>query len=115
MKTTKEILTERAKTHGSFATNARVSQGIKDLLSRQKANRSDVLNEGIDAIAGKLARIASGDPLEIDHWEDIAGYATLVVTYLKRTAPIAPAPSVPSKPIAPAPNTYPASEVYDVL
>ena len=28
-------------------------------------------------ISTKLARIASGNPNELDHWKDIAGYADL--------------------------------------
>jgi hypothetical protein len=30
-----------------------------------------------------LARIASGNPEHIDHWDDIAGYATLAANYLR--------------------------------
>jgi hypothetical protein len=33
--------------------------------------------EALDYIAGKLARILSGQPGYADHWDDIAGYAKL--------------------------------------
>jgi hypothetical protein len=33
----------------------------------------------LEMIAHKIARILSGDPNHRDHWEDIAGYAELVV------------------------------------
>lgn len=39
---------------------------------------TDVQRESIDLIATKLARICCGDPNHRDHWDDIAGYATLV-------------------------------------
>ncbi len=35
-------------------------------------------------IAHKIASILAGDPNEIDHWRDIAGYATLIVKELER-------------------------------
>jgi hypothetical protein len=39
--------------------------------------------EALEMIAHKIARILSGDPNHKDHWEDIAGYAELVVRELE--------------------------------
>jgi hypothetical protein len=38
----------------------------------------------MEQIAMKLARIMSGNSFDIDHWHDIAGYASLVVREIER-------------------------------
>jgi hypothetical protein len=68
---------ERGKTHGSFASNARISQELKTVIKRFEYNYSDVQKEAIDMICLKLSRIASGHANFKDHWDDIAGYAHL--------------------------------------
>lgn len=79
-------LTEREGVHGNFEDNARISQWLKDMFRGQRGwpvlNR--VQSEALDMIAGKIGRILSGDPNHIDHWHDIAGYATLVVKGLEK-------------------------------
>ena len=35
-------------------------------------------------ILHKIGRIVAGDEREVDHWQDIAGYATLAVKELER-------------------------------
>jgi hypothetical protein len=40
--------------------------------------------ESLEAIAAKIARILAGNARETDHWQDIAGYATLVVRQIER-------------------------------
>ena len=72
------LLQERAKTHGSFAENAKISQGLKDLFDAYGANRFVLAQrEALDMIALKLSRILSGQANFKDHWDDIAGYAKL--------------------------------------
>jgi hypothetical protein len=34
-------------------------------------------------ILNKVSRILAGDPGHVDHWDDIAGYATLVADILR--------------------------------
>lgn len=75
--TTQDILQERGQTHGDFSNNARVSQALKATLQLENADLTDVQQEAIDMICHKLARIAAGNPNFKDHWDDIAGYATL--------------------------------------
>jgi len=74
-----ELLQSREKTHGSFATNAEVSQGLKYKFRRQNhyEQMSDVHKEALDMIALKISRILSGQASFKDHWDDIAGYAHL--------------------------------------
>ena len=76
-----KVLRERAKTHGYFGDVATRAQQIKDLCraSDNWHEMSYAQQEALDAIATKLARILSGNVDEVDHWQDIAGYATLVV------------------------------------
>lgn len=74
------LLDQRGRTHGSFDDNARVAQSIR-LLFRSElgwACMSAVQREALDMIACKLSRILSGQPGHQDHWDDVAGYATLV-------------------------------------
>jgi UDP-N-acetylmuramoylalanine-D-glutamate ligase len=51
---------------------------------RQTVALSDYQIEALDQISGKIARILTGNSNHIDHWHDIAGYATLVELQLQR-------------------------------
>ena len=74
---TDALLTERAKTHGSFTEVAWTAQTIKNQLASMFDDMSPPQHEALDMIASKLARIACGDAHHRDHWDDIAGYARL--------------------------------------
>jgi len=76
-----DLLIERNETHGSFAENGRISQGIKSLLhsGRNWLSFSPVKREGADMIASKLSRYVSGDANNPDHLRDIIGYCTLIL------------------------------------
>ena len=78
------ILDEREKTHGDFAKVARAATDLKHSFRRSPGRMTDIQREALDLIATKLARIVCGDPNVRDHWEDIAGYANLVVRDLRR-------------------------------
>ena len=83
----KNILEERSQTHGDFAINARISQELKTIIrtySIDNAKFTDQMMEALDVICGKIARIIAGDPTFIDHWRDIAGYATLIQNILEK-------------------------------
>jgi hypothetical protein len=79
MTNTEQLLNQRGTTHGSFELNAEVSQRIKGLYDHYDPQRNlcDVHREALDVIALKLSRILSGQASFKDHWDDIAGYATL--------------------------------------
>ena len=86
MNNIKDILEERQKTHGDFALNAIISQELKTTIRTYSADTlgfTDQMKEALDVICGKIARIIAGDPFHVDHWRDIAGYATLVQNMLK--------------------------------
>lgn len=74
-----QILAERQKTHGNFQTHAIICQGIKDALqaSENWFNLMPTTKEALEMIAHKMARVTNGQEDFKDHWDDIAGYATL--------------------------------------
>lgn len=83
---TKKLLKERGKTHGSFQNNAEISQELKDIIHTAISDLGEatpVQKEAIDMICLKLSRIASGQAHFKDHWDDIAGYATLAADELE--------------------------------
>lgn len=75
-----KILSERGGTHGDFSDNARITQSLKNLSRCQPGFDclNDVQREALDVIYLKIGRILSNQPDFKDHWDDIAGYATLV-------------------------------------
>lgn len=76
-----DILNEREKTHGAYASTAAMAQMLKDCMknSQNWLTMDDTQRESLDLIATKIARILSGNPREKDHWVDVAGYANLIV------------------------------------
>ena len=80
-----EILAARGKTHGDFGTHTAITDGIKfHLHTSNKWNYlSAMQRESLDMIVHKIGRILAGNPDHKDHWDDIAGYATLVARELK--------------------------------
>lgn len=85
MTTIDTTLNDRAKTHGNFAHHSTITQLIKDAITCQPNWRilDPDQREALDMIAHKIGRILAGDPNHVDHWHDIAGYATLVEKRLK--------------------------------
>lgn len=81
--TVKKILAQRQKTHGNFKTHAEISQQIKSIFWQHDYQElSSSQCEALEMIAHKIARILNGNPNFKDHWNDIAGYATLVAEEL---------------------------------
>ena len=78
------IIDERQKTHGDFYRNAMMAQELKDVMRRGKNWKTldDTQRETLEMIATKIGRILSGNPHEVDHWRDIAGYSTLIERWL---------------------------------
>ena len=76
---TKSLIVEREKTHGSFDQNATTSQQLKAIF-RAQPNYKELCpchKEALDMIASKIGRILAGQAEFPDHWDDIAGYAHL--------------------------------------
>ena len=79
-------LAERGALYGEFASHARITQGLKQLMySEAKWNTmKDDQCESLEMIAHKIGRILNGDPNYADSWVDIAGYAKLVSDRLQK-------------------------------
>ncbi len=76
----RDILTERKKTHGEYNEHARITQELKRCMEGEQGwyRLNDGQREALAIIAHKIGRILCGNPNFKDHWDDIAGYATLV-------------------------------------
>lgn len=75
------VLETRERTHGSFQSNARLSQGLKALMRSEPgwAKLNETQRESLELISTKIARILGGNANFDDHWADVSGYATLIV------------------------------------
>jgi hypothetical protein len=84
------VLDERAKDYGKFIEGAEIMQMIKRLVRNYIDERDTQLafdqREALDMIIHKMGRIINGNPDKVDHWVDIAGYATLVAERLEGNA-----------------------------
>jgi len=84
------ILDARAKDYGKFIEGAEIMQMLKRLVHNYIEDRETPLafdqREALDMIIHKMGRIINGNPDKVDHWTDIAGYATLVADRLEGNA-----------------------------
>ena len=81
-----KTLDTRAQSYGKLKDGAALMQAIKRELSAHAAKHgktfADDQWEALEMIVHKMGRIVNGDPNVVDHWVDIAGYATLVADRL---------------------------------
>jgi hypothetical protein len=77
--TVENILTERQNTHGDYKEVAEMAQLFRKLMRKTVGwtDMNDAQREALDSMATKLGRLGSGNPHFRDHWDDLAGYATL--------------------------------------
>ena len=81
MQAVEETLEQRGEKYGKFSVNSRIAQRLKIALGSVEGAH-DVEREAAHQICAKLSRWASNVAAEhTDNWQDIAGYATLVVQY----------------------------------
>jgi hypothetical protein len=77
-------LSDREKTHGSFYKVSHLDTELWDSFSLYHlADLSSEQTCAIKMILHKIARIGCGNPNFKDHWQDIIGYATLVINSLE--------------------------------
>ena len=79
-----DILDERGANYGSFVSHAEISDSIKEIIFTVPADLKPYQSEALSMIVHKIARIVNGNPDYVDSWQDIAGYAQLVVNELER-------------------------------
>lgn len=77
-------LRQREKKYGDYQTQAELTQNIVEAMKEGGSWTSlDAgQNQALNMIALKVGRLLNGDPNDPETWHDIAGYATLVETYL---------------------------------
>ena len=83
MSRTEEILKEREKTHGSWERFVARYNYLNASLHDFTVKENKGARLSLSMIFVKIARILN-DWRCIDHWEDIAGYATLVAKQLRK-------------------------------
>lgn len=82
-----DVISARAETHGDFSDTSRCDQRLKEDMRAWKPawhKMEPFQRTALDMIAQKIARILTGNPHEPDHWQDIAGYATMVHERLRK-------------------------------
>ncbi len=78
--TPEELVAQRHHTHGVYEQMAMTSQQLKSTirtLCPKFVHLKPEHQEALDMICVKLSRIMCGNDMFKDHWDDIAGYATL--------------------------------------
>lgn len=80
MKDVTETLDTRGNRYGEYQDVSTTSQMIKEILRAGASwdKMEPYMQESLDLIANKLARIVNGDPFYDDSWHDVGGYAKLV-------------------------------------
>lgn len=83
-----KTLEERGKRYnlnGTYEDHATLTQNLKTCARSHKGWHSltSGMQEAVDMIFHKIARIINGDPKYKDNWVDIEGYAKLVSRELK--------------------------------
>ena len=75
-----ETLDQREGRYGNYVHVAATAQELKEILRRGHSwgIMEAYMQESLDLIANKLARIVNGDPFYDDSWHDVGGYAKLV-------------------------------------
>jgi hypothetical protein len=80
MKDVTETLDQRENRYGEYVNVSETAQLLKNVLrtSASWGIMEPYMQESLDLIANKLARICNGDPFYDDSWHDVGGYAKLV-------------------------------------
>lgn len=86
MDSTDQLIKERGATYGNFTDVARVAQGLKNFVRKELRGSvlPDCQQEALEFIMTKIARLICGQSNHEDTWQDIAGYARLVVDRLPK-------------------------------
>jgi hypothetical protein len=82
---TDAMLNARAKTYGTFVSQAHIVEGVIQVLQTTPNWRTLAADQrlAIVMMITKLSRVLNGDPAHVDSWADIAGYAQLVAERLQ--------------------------------
>lgn len=80
---TTDLIKDRS-VYGNY--NTHVNQKINDIMRTGFAwsKLTDPQKTSLEMISLKVSRVLNGDPNDVDHWKDIAGYAELIVKELEK-------------------------------
>lgn len=80
-----KVIEQRKEIYGDFKDVAKVSQELKLTMIKGYTKNEPVVNEGLDMIIHKLARIGAKEDgwKNTDSWIDLSNYAKLVADYLE--------------------------------
>ena len=86
---TKALIKTRQTTHGDYKPKCYTIQDLKHIIRSTDGfwHLQPHQMESLDLICTKIGRILYGDPNNIDHWDDIAGYAQLISQSLTHDTP----------------------------
>ena len=86
IKNVEDTLSARGDNYGQYTNVSSTAQKLKNVLRSAASwdNMEPYMQESLDMICNKLARICNGNPFYEDSWHDIAGYARLVETELEK-------------------------------
>lgn len=79
-----ESVPDRQASHGGYASYCHAVAAISAAVACSLVKPlGHVADESLNMIIRKVARITTGDPNFVDHWLDIAGYATRMAEHLQ--------------------------------
>lgn len=83
----KEVLQERGNRYGTFESNAKTCQLLKNVLHSQDGwyRLSYVQREAVEMIMHKVSRLVNGDATYLDTVVDISGYNQLMLDHMRET------------------------------
>ena len=86
MKSIEATLAERHGQYGKYTYVSKTSQSLKKIVREAPNYRTmpPPMQESLDMICNKLARILCGNYYLHDTWHDIGGYAKLVSDHLEK-------------------------------
>lgn len=79
-------LVQRGNRYGEYRNVAETAQRLKNICHTSDSWNlmEPYMQESLDLICNKLARICNGDPFYHDSWHDVSGYARLVEIELEK-------------------------------
>lgn len=102
-----KTLAERGSKYGDFTDNARISEGLMDLLRREEGyqNLRPIHRAALNVITQKMARIVNGDPEYLDNWHDMEGYSKLAYDRCEEELDLHE-PAIKTKPLGTVDRNY---------
>lgn len=81
-----KTLSERKEKYGDFRGHAELAIDLKNTMRHGNSwvEMHSYMQEALDMVQHKIARILNGDPMYEDSWVDIVGYAQLALDRVRQ-------------------------------